>query len=544
MFIVSYSEKLSNALVNIPPYRLKEIAGERLIETAITLDENAGSLRNIIKLIQDLYDPKKLLVNLQYRQYIIESLRIEDAEILARKFAFVEGTSPFAYLVNLRNTKTIRQVFFDYFDIQELEIQEDVPSEFPSLTIVAPEYALYDYQNKAVEKSLEILSRAKNNNLLIHMPTGSGKTRTAMHLISRVLNHRQGKVVVWLAHSEELCEQAAEEFEKSWKSLGNRDIKLGRYFDKGDIELQNFDEGIIIAGLNKLYKRSLSEQSSFLQLQRNVTLVVFDEAHQATADTYNHLVNLLTIGGSVVNFVGLSATPGRSTLAPEQTEDLANLFNRNKVTLEIENFTNPIDYLIFMGYLAKPTYKYFNFKSEEMYVTDALATRLEQGRDFDKKTLLALGVDINRNLIIFEMIRDLAKRHSKIIIFCASVEHAHLIASILKIRGYDAAAVTSDSSVEHRRSTIASFKNNNKGSLNIIVNYGILTTGFDAPKASAAIIARPTQSVMLYSQMVGRVLRGPLSKGTDTCEVLTIVDEIQGFRSIYEGFSYWDDFWD
>ena len=71
-----------------------------------------------------------------------------------------------------------------------------------------------------------------------------------------------------------------------------------------------------------------------------------------------------------------------------------------------------------------------------------------------------------------------------------------------------------------------------------------MTTGFDAPKASAAIIARPTQSVMLYSQMVGRVLRGPLSKGTDTCEVFTIVDEIQGFRSIYEGFSYWDEFWD
>lgn len=543
MFIVSYSQKLLNSLVSIPAYKLKEIAGNRLIETAKTLDENADSLRNIIELIQDLHEPQKLLINRQYRQYLIESLSIEDAENLARRFNYAEGINPYVYLVGLNNAKGVRQIFFDYFDIRELEAQEEI-SEFYSLTTVTPKYALYDYQNKAVEESLEILSRANNNNLLIHMPTGSGKTRTAMHLISRVLNHRPGKVVVWLAHSEELCEQAAEEFEKSWKNLGNRDIKLGRYFDRGNIELQNFDEGIIIAGLNKLYKRSLSEQSAFLQFQRNVTLVVFDEAHQATADTYNHLVNLLTIGGSVINFIGLTATPGRSTLAPEQTEELANLFNRNKVTLKIKNFANPIDYLISKGYLAKPVYEYFNFKSEEMYVTNALAKRLEQGKDFDKKTLLALGVDINRNLIIFEMIRDLIKRHSKIIVFCASVEHTHLIASILKIRGYDAKAVTGDSSSEYRRNTIASFKNNDEGSLNIIVNYGILTTGFDAPKASAAIIARPTQSVMLYSQMVGRVLRGPLSKGTDTCEVFTIVDEIQGFRSIYEGFSYWDEFWD
>ena len=400
---MSYSQKLLNSLVSIPAYKLKEIAGNRLIETAKTLDENADSLRNIIELIQDLHEPQKLLINRQYRQYLIESLSIEDAENLARRFNYAEGINPYVYLVGLNNAKGVRQIFFDYFDIRELEAQEEI-SEFYSLTTVTPKYALYDYQNKAVEESLEILSRANNNNLLIHMPTGSGKTRTAMHLISRVLNHRPGKVVVWLAHSEELCEQAAEEFEKSWKNLGNRDIKLGRYFDRGNIELQNFDEGIIIAGLNKLYKRSLSEQSAFLQFQRNVTLVVFDEAHQATADTYNHLVNLLTIGGSVINFIGLTATPGRSTLAPEQTEELANLFNRNKVTLKIKNFANPIDYLISKGYLAKPVYEYFNFKSEEMYVTNALAKRLEQGKDFDKKTLLALGVDINRNLIIFEIL--------------------------------------------------------------------------------------------------------------------------------------------
>ena len=43
----------------------------------------------------------------------------------------------------------------------------------------------------------------------------------------------------------------------------------------------------------------------------------------------------------------------------------------------------------------------------------------------------------------------------------------------------------------------------------ILANFGVLTTGFDAPAASAALIARPTKSLVLYSQMVGRVIRGP-----------------------------------
>ena len=50
---------------------------------------------------------------------------------------------------------------------------------------------------------------------------------------------------------------------------------------------------------------------------------------------------------------------------------------------------------------------------------------------------------------------------------------------------------------------------NEKSNLNIIINYGVLTTGFDAPKANIAIIGRPTQSVTLYSQMVGRINKRP-----------------------------------
>ena len=56
----------------------------------------------------------------------------------------------------------------------------------------------------------------------------------------------------------------------------------------------------------------------------------------------------------------------------------------------------------------------------------------------------------------------------------------------------------------------------------IICNFGVLTTGFDAPKTSAALIARPTKSLVLYSQMVGRAIRGKRLAATKTAEIVTV----------------------
>ena len=79
----------------------------------------------------------------------------------------------------------------------------------------------------------------------------------------------------------------------------------------------------------------------------------------------------------------------------------------------------------------------------------------------------------------------------------------------------------------------------------VLCNYGVLTAGFDAPATSAAVIARPTTSLILYSQMVGRVIRGPRMGGTEACEVVTVVDrDLPGFGSVAESFMNWQDVWE
>lgn len=78
----------------------------------------------------------------------------------------------------------------------------------------------------------------------------------------------------------------------------------------------------------------------------------------------------------------------------------------------------------------------------------------------------------------------------------------------------------------------------------VLSNYGVLTTGFDAPAASAAVIARPTRSLVLYSQMVGRVIRGPKAGGTSTCDIVTVTDpKLPGFGDVAEAFTNWEDVW-
>ena len=63
------------------------------------------------------------------------------------------------------------------------------------------------------------------------------------------------------------------------------------------------------------------------------------------------------------------------------------------------------------------------------------------------------------------------------------------------------------------------------------------------PKTNVAIIARPTNSLVQYSQMVGRAMRGTRSGGNDTCRIYTVADDIDEFRNVAAAFEHWDEIW-
>ena len=88
-----------------------------------------------------------------------------------------------------------------------------------------------------------------------------------------------------------------------------------------------------------------------------------------------------------------------------------------------------------------------------------------------------------------------------------------------------------------RQSLIAAFRS---GTVQVLCNFALLSTGFDAPKVDTIFIARPTGSIVLYSQIIGRGLRGPAIGGTEKCRVIDVIDNIVGFSDANRVYHYFE----
>jgi superfamily II DNA/RNA helicase len=115
-------------------------------------------------------------------------------------------------------------------------------------------------------------------------------------------------------------------------------------------------------------------------------------------------------------------------------------------------------------------------------------------------------------------------------------------AVLLRRHGRDSACVTADTREATRRHLVDAFRRRN---VQILCNYGVLTTGFDAPQVRAVVIGRPTASRVLYDQMIGRGMRGPAFGGTEECLVIDVDDNLvhlKGNRlttAAHEYVGYW-----
>ncbi len=410
---------------------------------------------------------------------------------------------------------------------------------------VEAEYQLFQHQRKAVSE-LELKLNTYPNRVLLHMPTGAGKTRTAMNVISEYLRKSEPVLIIWLAASEELCSQAVEEFQKAWSYLGNRSVGIARLWGKNNINQIIFDDGIIVAGFQKLthYLSTLDGIKSLSRLSRNISLVIVDEAHQSIAERYQSVIEIIYNSRPNTKLIGLSATPGRTWNDIDEDQKLADFYNKQKVTLSIDGYSNPVHYLIAQEYIADVNYKTLEYTTDNSIAEQFERYLSSDKKDYSKEVLSIIGQDANRNLKIIAEVLRLINHHNRILLFAPSVESSDIISRILRIKGINSNSITSNTEMEIRRNVIERFRSK-EPEVKVICNYGVLTTGFDSPNTSAVVIARPTLSLVLYSQMVGRGIRGKKAGGNKTAEVVTVIDtELPGFRSVSDAFFNWEDVWE
>lgn len=520
---------------------LQQLLGDSVVRLIRLIDPALATPGRLRQLLLELRSPGDLLRDIRTRRLLFELLPIGTANDLLESLQMSCATNPYEKLFRLkpRKNSALEQRMFSFFG-------ESLPTvihhdEKPDLVRVHGNYDLFNHQRNAAREVLELLSSDRKR-VLLHMPTGAGKTRTAMHVIADRLRNCEPSLVIWLAYSDELCEQAAAEFEEAWNHLGNRPVDLYRFWGSRDFEHENARDGFIVAGLGKIYSYARQSVEFIAKLADHCSLVIIDEAHQAIAPTYSLVLNVIVEKQPTTGLLGLSATPGRTWNDVDQDQKLADFFHRQKVTLSISGFQNPVEFLINEGYLARPHFDPLLYNPGYTLSPRDLSS-VEQSLDIPSRLLETLAEDEQRNLLILKRIEDLLPHHNRIIVFAASVHHADLLAAIMRARGTMADSITGETNIFERNRVITRFRGTSDNPI-VLCNYGVLTTGFDAPRTSAAVIARPTKSLVLYSQMAGRALRGPRAGGNAEAEIITVIDTLlPGFRDPAETFFNWEDVW-
>jgi DNA repair protein RadD len=406
---------------------------------------------------------------------------------------------------------------------------------------------LEDFQIEVSEKMKAGLKEPGHRSILA-LPTGAGKTRVAVQAIRDWITSRYDPeksvtaqaAVLWLAHTEELCEQAYSCFRQVWEGSENvAPLLLVRFWGSYTQDLQSNrstlgrileSPSVLVSTpqrmVNVLDGIRPGAESMAENLRQSLGLLVIDEAHRAAAPSYRRVITGLLGEAHPTPVVGLTATPFRKEYVgddPEAgTEELRAIF-RNLIEPTNSLGDNVRATLQERGVLAKPVFE--SIVTNTPMKIPELGTSLPTEEDVERidRDLAARADNPRRRLVILDRIVPIAEDPRNLVLyFGPSVSDAECMAYLLRERGIPSAVVSGTTREATRRRVIDRFK---RGELRIVCNCNVLTTGFDAPKVSHVVMARPTVSQVLYEQMVGRGLRGRVFGGTDTCVILDCQDD-------------------
>lgn len=395
---------------------------------------------------------------------------------------------------------------------------------------------LHDYQQSLAHQINELATTrdpAKQRGLL-YLPTGAGKTRVTVEAILHLL--KDGEIeapVLWIAQSEELCEQAITCFAEVWRWMGDeRPLDVSRFWSGHELDESNEELQVVVAIDDTLANRLNEPQYGWLT---RPGLVVIDEAHTAGTKTYTEILRSLGLTASRTErpLLGLTATPFRGR-NEELNRRFVERFGSNR--LESLDPEDPIAELRKRQVLSEVDYDILSGVSVAVADQDAEFRRM---KEVTKNMLALIGQDMGRTQTVVDHIQGLLSKNPDwpVLVFAASVASAHTIAALLRLQNVRADSVDGGVRKHQRRRVVERFKT---GESQVLVNCDLLNQGFDAPKVRALYIARPTFSPNRYLQMVGRGLRGPANGGTDRCLVVNVADTFEQFgeQLAYNEFDY------
>ena len=348
--------------------------------------------------------------------------------------------------------------------------------------------SLRPYQRAAIEALYDYFAASVGNPLIV-MPTGTGKSVVIAGFTREAIAAYGDTRVLILTHVKELIQQNFMALLRAWPEAPAGIYSAG--LSRRDIHAQ-----ILFAGIQSIHRHAR-------QVQR-CDLVLIDEAHllgRGDSGMYrSFLTQLNEINAGLLKVVGFTATPYRldSGMLHE---------GKDRLFTDIA-FQVPVLDMIQQGYLCPVVPK----QTTTQLDVGGVGTR---GGEFIAKDLeAAVDRDEVTRAAVAEIVQHGEGRGSWLV-FCSGVAHARHVRDAIREHGVSCETVTGDTPGPERDAILAAFK---AGRLRCVTNANVLTTGFDAPGVDLIALLRPTKSVGLYVQMVGRGTR--LAEGKDDCLVL------------------------
>ncbi len=352
-------------------------------------------------------------------------------------------------------------------------------------------YKLRPYQSDSV-KAVVHYFRKHSTPAVIVLPTGAGKSL----VIAELARLAKGRVLI-LAHVKELVEQNHAKYE-------GYDLK-GSIFSAG-LGRKETEQQVVFASVQSVVRNLDAFANQF-------SLLVIDECHRVPEDkksSYQKVISHLTELNTGIKVLGLTATPYRLGMGW-----IYQYHTRGQVRSEEAKFFRdcifelPIRYLLDEGFLTPA----------KLIDAPVLSYDFSQLKPANtgryKESELDMVIESSKRATpqIVQQIMQHSSDKQGIMIFAATVRHAQEVLSLLPAE--QSSIVIGDTPGPERDKIIQQFKNRQT---KYLVNVSVLTTGFDAPHVDLIAILRPTESISLYQQIVGRGLR--LSEGKDECLVL------------------------
>ncbi|QUN07355.1 DEAD/DEAH box helicase [Shewanella yunxiaonensis] len=349
---------------------------------------------------------------------------------------------------------------------------------------------LRDYQQGAVDAAISYF-RHQHGSAVIVLPTGAGKSI----VIAELARIARGKVLI-LTHVKELVAQNADKASLLTDDISVYSAGLNQKLSSGKV---------VVAGIQSAARNPQAFSQAF-------SLVIIDECHRVSDDDqsqYHQLLQQLRQHNPKLHLLGLTATPyrlGSGWIYKRHYH--GRVGNLDAGIFDDCIFELPLRPLIKQGYLTPPR------------LLDGLSAQYDfsQLKPDNHGNYNAAEVDSlldhsgRATSAIVTQLMQLAKSRRGVIIFAATVRHAQEIIALLP---ETAALITADTPGAERDTLIGKFK---QQQLQFLVNVSVLTTGFDAPHVDLIAIMRPTASVGLFQQMVGRGLR--LYEGKQDCLII------------------------